>query len=72
MERKGKILVCGHWHTSDFFKFLDANCSFEHKCGPIYLSPHLIGIDGGVIWSKETGYVHQQNVLVIEEDKIGV
>lgn len=71
-EDKGKILVCGHWHTSDFFKFLDANCSFEHKCGPIYLSPHLIGIDGGVIWSKETGYVHQQNVLVIEEDKIGV
>ena len=71
-ESKGKILVCGHWHTSDFFKFLDANFSYEHKCGPIYLSPHLIGIDGGVIWNKETGYVHQQNVLVIEEDKIGV
>ena len=71
-ENKGKVLVCGHWHTSDFFKFLDANFSYEHKCGPIYLSPHLIAIDGGVIWSKETGYVHQQNVLVIEEDKIGV
>lgn len=64
---KGKILVCGHWHTSDFFKYFSSDHSYEYKCAPIYYSLHLIGIDGGVMWSRETGYIHKQNVLVIEE-----
>lgn len=62
----GKVLVCGHWHTSDFFHNLKNNFGFD---GEIYYSEHLIGIDGGVSYSYyDEQYFHYQNVLVIDEN----
>ncbi len=62
--KKGKVLVCGHWHTSDFFRHL------KHVRSPrndIYYSEHLIGIDGGVLCNDEGEMFHPQNVLVIKD-----
>ena len=67
---KGKILVCGHWHASDFWnrldfrddlsKFLDVN-----KENPIYRSeknPNIIGLDACTVLT------HVVNVLVLKEE----
>jgi serine/threonine protein phosphatase 1 len=75
-EAKGKILVCGHWHTSDFYLHMppDDNISnftkedwdtVHYKC-PIYKSKdfNLIGIDAC------TAYTHRTNVLVIKEEDL--
>lgn len=65
-KAKGKILVCGHWHTSDFFERLD-NVLGSNE---IYYSKHLIAIDGGVMYDWMNGeYIHPQNVLVIKGGK---
>lgn len=67
-EDNGKVLVCGHWHTFDFYSHLDNNNKYLHQCGPIYYSKHLIGLDGGVTYNYLTEmYVHPQNLLVIED-----
>ena len=71
--KKGKVLVCGHWHTSDFYnkllypneqdKWLDIKTS-----NPIFKSdkfPNLIGLDAC------TALTHKINVLVIKEKDIG-
>lgn len=66
----GKILVCGHWHTSDFFKnytgkelnTADIGCIKD----TIWFGKHLIGLDGGV-WRNWMGLYHPQNVLVFDE-----
>ena len=58
--KNNKILVCGHWHCSDFHKF------FEHKENDwsIYKGKNLIAID------KCTALTKKSNVLVIDyEDK---
>ena len=68
-EKKGKILVCGHWHTSDFYnkllyphekeKWLDVR-----NDNPIFKSelfPGLIGIDACTALTKKV------NILVISE-----
>ena len=63
-EKKGKVLVCGHWVVTDFREHLD--CDFSDDTS-IYYSDHLIGLDCGVWkykYSKE--YYHPQNVLVID------
>ena len=65
--KKGKILVVGHWHTSDFYKRLE-NIITETQ--DIYYSKHFIGLDGGVKYYPLVGYIHPQNVLVIDGDSI--
>ena len=64
-KKKGKILVCGHWHSRDF------HIHYEDKLNTItmdydiddsmYAGDHLIAIDGCTILS------HKVNVLVIED-----
>lgn len=66
--KKGKILVCGHWHTSSFFEVF--KWDYDHE-GDIYFSKNLIAIDGGVSYNyMSQEYLHEQNVLVIDEDGI--
>ena len=68
----GKTLVCGHWHTGDFYNNLDyaANRSRwidVQKCNPIYKSenfPGLIGIDACTALTKTC------NVLVLQEEEL--
>ena len=62
--RKGKVLVCGHWHTNDFYKHLK---NFRGYRNDIYFSEHLIGVDGGVTCNDEGEMFHPQNVLVIKD-----
>lgn len=66
-ENKGKTLVCGHWHVSDFHQHIG------HSLNPhntdIFYSKGIIGLDAGV-WCDDNGkYVHSCNVLVIEDGK---
>ena len=69
-ERKGKVLVCGHWHTSDFYNnldFADSPTKMSIRENPIYRSkdyPGLIGLDAC------TALTHKVNVLVLGEDEI--
>lgn len=58
--KKGKILVCGHWHTSDFYAGLNNDYTKLYYC-PIYYSDHLIGLDACTAITKRV------NVLVIEK-----
>lgn len=69
-EDAGKTLVCGHWHTSDFYQYLE-NCStYNYEHGPIYYSKGIIGLDGGVQYNYFGGfYSHIQNILVIKNKK---
>jgi predicted phosphodiesterase len=60
---KEKVLVVGHWHTSDFYKRLENVITDTQE---IYYSKNLIAIDGGVNYSSWSGYSHPQNVLVID------
>ena len=70
--KQGKILVCGHWHTSDFYNELLYKDNPEKQLdirtnNPIFKSdkyPNLIGIDGC------TALTHKVNVLVIEETEL--
>lgn len=59
----GKVLVVGHWHTSDFYKRLENIVTDTQE---IYYSKNLIAIDGGVKYSAWSGYFHPQNILVID------
>lgn len=72
LNKTGKTIVCGHWHTSDFFnnllyksqksKQLDIKVS-----NPIFKSdkyPGLIGLDACTALTKVV------NVLVLNEDEI--
>lgn len=66
--KKGKILVCGHWHTSDFYNQLlyksDKTKQLDvKKENPIFKSklfPGLIGLDTCTAFTKKV------NILVIE------
>lgn len=61
----GKVLIVGHWHTSDFYKRLE---KIPTDTQEIYFSKNLIAIDGGVKYDPLIGYIHPQNVLVIENN----
>lgn len=70
-EKKGKKLVVGHWHTSDFYNNLDykgmPEMRLPQRINPIYRSekyPGLIGLDACTVLS------HRVNVLVIREDEL--
>lgn len=65
--KNGKILVCGHWHTSDFYNNLEYEKEPErwlnvYTDNPIYLSNNLIALDAC------TAATRSINILVINED----
>lgn len=67
-EENGKVLVCGHWHTSDFFKKLKHIHDFKSGSAPIYYSEHLIALDGGVSYDYLfEEFTHHQNVMIIDD-----
>lgn len=77
-EQKGKTLVCGHWHVSDFWAKL-GNWPIDGTESNIYYSKGIIGIDCGVFVDYrgfERTFIHPQEVLVIDNnicyDKYGV
>ena len=65
LNQTGKIIVCGHWHTSDFFnmltkqeKTIDDNPIFKSK------KYKLIGLDACTVIS------HKVNVLKLTEEEL--
>lgn len=62
-EKKGKTLVCGHWHTNDFHRNLSEDLISTRN--DIYFSKGIIALDGGVRKSNDE-YIYDCNVLVIE------
>jgi len=73
-NKTGKTIICGHWHSSDFYKHLK-NIEFEVGTAPIYYSKDLIGIDLGCYTYRTGDYYHPQGIVVIEDgicyDKFG-
>ena len=63
----GKVLIVGHWHTSDFYKRLENIVTDTQE---IYYSKNLIAVDGGVKYEPLLGYIHPQNVLIIDGDNL--
>lgn len=57
--KNNKILVCGHWHTKDFYQNLDSD--FEKQDCPIYNKNNLIGLDTCTALTKRV------NILVIKK-----
>ena len=66
-SKKGKILVVGHWHVSDFWKRIAGIKSYDQPITDIYYSQDFIGLDCGVFREPMGGYYHPQNVLVIDD-----
>jgi hypothetical protein len=64
-EDNGKTLVCGHWHTSDFYKYFNKDFNDTSE---IFYSSGIIAIDGGVYYKNGELY-HPCNVLIIENNK---
>lgn len=61
--KKGKVIVCGHTHSYEFFKGLDHKVYLDNnKDYGIYKKSHVINLDGNV---EKSGII---NVLVIDED----
>ena len=60
-----KFIVCGHWHTSDFFNNLTKQRKGKYEC-PIFKSKRykLIGLDACTVMSNKV------NVLVLNEDEL--
>ena len=61
----GKTIMCGHWHTSDFFNHLTKQKKNQYEC-PIFKSKRykLIGLDACTVVSNKV------NVLVLNEDEL--
>ena len=66
-SKKGKILVVGHWHVSDFWKRIANIKSYDQPITDIYYSQDFIGLDCGIFREPAGGYYHPQNVLVIDD-----
>ena len=72
LNKTGKIIVCGHWHTSDFFNNLiyknDKTKQLDPRVSnPIFKSdkyPGLIGLDSCTALTKTV------NVFVINENEL--
>lgn len=64
-NKTGKTIVCGHWHTSDFFNHLTKQKKDTYDC-PIFKSKKykLIGLDACTAASGKV------NVLVLNEDEL--
>ena len=65
-NKTGKTIVCGHWHTSDFFKHLK-NKRYGIAEAPVYYSKEVIGLDLGC-YTTAYGLYHPQGIVVIEDD----
>ena len=68
LNKIGKTIVCGHWHTADFFNNLK-NLKIKYnldKSNPIFISKKhkLIGLDAC------TAATNKINVLVLNEDEL--
>lgn len=65
-NKTGKTIVCGHWHTSDFFNNLTKQKKKDIYDCPIFKSKRykLIGIDACTAGS------HKVNVLVLTEEEM--
>ena len=70
-NKTGKTIVCGHWHTSDFWNNLDYEKDLNKKLStyncPLYKSDKftdLIGLDACTVVSKKI------NVLVLNENEV--
>lgn len=68
LNKTGKTIVCGHWHTSDFFNNLK-NLKVKYNLyenNPIFISKRykLIGLDAC------TAATNKINVLVLNEDEL--
>lgn len=61
----GKTIVCGHWHTSDFFNHLTKQRKVATD-NPLFVSKrhHLIGLDAMTALSRRV------NVLVLDEEEL--
>ena len=67
LNKTGKTIICGHWHTPDFFKNLK-NKTLERGTAPIYYSKDVIALDCGVYVNSYYGtYHHPQNILIIKD-----
>ena len=66
LNKTDKTIVCGHWHTSDFFRKLDGIIDDYTLSNPIYKSDKykIIGIDARTALTKRV------NVLVLEEGEL--
>ena len=64
-NKTGKTIVCGHWHTSDFFNNLTKQHKDKYDC-PLFKSKRykLIGLDACTAASGKV------NVLVLNEDEL--
>lgn len=65
--KNGKILVCGHWHASDFWNHLEDMNLDTYGENPMYKSekyPNIIALDACTVMSGRV------NVLVIKENEI--
>ena len=64
-NKTGKTIVCGHWHTSDFFNHLTKQRKGKYEC-PLFKSKKykLIGLDACTAASGKV------NVLVLNEDEL--
>lgn len=65
---QGKVLVCGHWSSSDFHEVFEQDYTHNYS---IYYGDGIIALDGGVWHFRGTsGLFHPQNVLIIENGEI--
>ena len=65
LNQTGKTIVCGHWHTSDFFNHLTQQHKGKYEC-PIFKSKRykLIGLDTCTVATRRV------NVLKLTEDEL--
>ena len=65
LNRTGKYIVVGHWHTSDLYKFLDGTIKQVYDC-PIYKSNtyKLIGLDACTAGSGKV------NIMVLDREEL--
>lgn len=66
LNKTNKTIVCGHWHTSDFFNHLTSRQHYSMDKNPIFKSKKykLIGLDACTAISGKV------NILIIDENKL--
>ncbi len=68
LNKTGKIIVCGHWHTSDFFNNLKhLNKKYNvYENNPLFISKRykLIGLDACTVVTKKV------NIMVLNEEEL--
>lgn len=65
INKTGKYIVVGHWHTSDLYKYLNGTKKEIYDC-PIYKSKRykIIGLDACTAGSNKV------NILVLNENEL--